>query len=98
FEVYLYHDQPIVDSMSERLRGLADRWKVVAGLPADALESLIRADGLDLLFDLAGHTGMNRLPLYARRLAPVQATYLGYPDTTGLPAMDYRLVDAVTDP
>jgi len=98
FEIFLYHDQPVVDSMSERLRGLATQWQVVAGFSADLLEEKLRADRLDVLFDLAGHTGMNRLPLFARRLAPVQATYLGYPDTTGLPAMDYRFVDAISDP
>jgi predicted O-linked N-acetylglucosamine transferase (SPINDLY family) len=98
FEVVLYHDHAVTDAMSDRLRSLADRWISVAGQTNAALERLIRADGPDLLVDLAGHTGFNRLPLFARRLAPVQATYLGYPDTTGLAAMDYRLVDAVTDP
>jgi predicted O-linked N-acetylglucosamine transferase (SPINDLY family) len=98
FDILLYHDQPVVDSMSERLRGLATQWKVVAGQGDDALERILRADRPDILFDLAGHTGSNRLPLFSRRLAPVQATYLGYPDTTGVPAMDYRFVDPVTDP
>jgi len=98
FDVFLYHDQPVVDSMSERLRKLVPHWKVVAGTCDAALEAVLRGDELDILFDLAGHTGMNRLPLFSRGLAPIQATYLGYPDTTGLPAMDYRLVDAITDP
>jgi predicted O-linked N-acetylglucosamine transferase (SPINDLY family) len=98
FEVVLYHDHAVTDSMSDRLRRLADRWTSVAGQTNAALETLIRADRPDVLIDLAGHTGFNRLPLFARRLAPVQATYLGYPDTTGLAAMDYRLVDGVTDP
>jgi predicted O-linked N-acetylglucosamine transferase (SPINDLY family) len=84
--------------MSERLKALADRWKVVAGLGDDIVESLIRVDAPDVLFDLAGHTGPNRLPLFARRIAPAQVTYLGYPDTTGLREMDFRLVDAITDP
>jgi predicted O-linked N-acetylglucosamine transferase (SPINDLY family) len=70
----------------------------VAGLPAAALEPVLLGDQLDILIDLAGHTERNRLPLLGRRLAPVQATYLGYPNTTGLRTMDYRLVDAVTDP
>jgi protein O-GlcNAc transferase len=98
FEVYLYHDNSTVDAASERLHRLVPNWRVVAGLDDDVLEGILRGDALDILFDLAGHTGMNRLPLFARRLAPLQATYLGYPDTTGLPAMDYRLVDEITDP
>jgi predicted O-linked N-acetylglucosamine transferase (SPINDLY family) len=98
FEVVLYHDHPRVDAMTERFRARAALWRHTAGLPADVVEATIRADAPDLLVDLAGHTGLNRLPLFARRLAPVQVTYLGYPDTTGIPAMDYRLVDAVSDP
>ena len=98
FEILLFHDRPTVDAMSERLQSLADTWQVVSGLPDSALETLLRGHSLDILVDLAGHTGYNRLPLFARRLAPVQVTYLGYPDTTGLAAMDYRLVDAISDP
>jgi len=98
FEIWLYHDQAKHDEVSDRLQALAHGWKTTSGMPNDALESVLRADRLDLLIDLAGHTGMNRLPLYTRRLAPVQATYLGYPGTTGLRSMDYRLVDSVTDP
>ncbi len=98
FEIFLYHDHAVVDAMSERLRARADQWRNFSGLPAAAAEAAIRADAPDILVDLAGHTGFNRLPLFARRLAPVQVTYLGYPDTTGLRAMDYRLVDAITDP
>jgi len=98
FELYLYHDHFVVDATSERLRGLAAVWRNLAGRPAPEAEALIRADSPDILVDLAGHTGLNRLPLFARRLAPVQVTYLGYPDTTGVAAMDYRFVDGVTDP
>ena len=98
FEILLYHDHPRVDAMSERLRRYASQWRHLAGQSHDAVEALIRADAPDVLVDLAGHTGLNRLPLFARRLAPVQVSYLGYPNTTGLRAMDYRLVDAVTDP
>jgi protein O-GlcNAc transferase len=98
FEVYLYHDHPQVDGMSTKLRAHAARWRNFAGQAGDAVEAAIRADAPDILVDLAGHTGINRLPLFARRLAPVQITWLGYPDTTGLTAMDYRFVDAVTDP
>ncbi len=98
FEIFLYHDHPVDDAMSAQLRALAAQWRHVAGLPPAALEKLIRADAPDVLVDLAGHTGINRLPLFARRLAPVQINYLGYPDTTGVPAMDFRLTDAIADP
>jgi predicted O-linked N-acetylglucosamine transferase (SPINDLY family) len=98
FEVFLYHDHPKTDATSGRLRGLAPHWNQVAGLTDTALEAVLRADGLDILVDLAGHTELNRLALLGRRMAPVQATYLGYPDTTGLVAMDYRLTDAIADP
>jgi protein O-GlcNAc transferase len=98
FEIVLYHDHARVDGMSTRLRSRAALWRHVAGMPAEAVEALIRADGPDILVDLAGHTGLNRLPIFARRVAPVQVSYLGYPDTTGLREMDYRFVDPVTDP
>lgn len=98
FEVVLYHDHPIVDATSERLRALAGRWRHFAGWSNERVEAAIRGDAPDVLVDLAGHTGFNRLPLFARRLAPVQVTYLGYPDTTGLAEMDYRFTDAVADP
>ena len=98
FEIVLYHDHARVDGMSTRLRSRAALWRHIAGVPAQAVEALVRADAPDILVDLAGHTGLNRLPLFARRVAPVQVSYLGYPDTTGLKEMDYRFVDQVTDP
>lgn len=98
FEICLYHDHAQVDDMSERLREHAVLWRNFSGQPAAVVLEQIRRDAPDVLVDLAGHTGINRLPLFARRLAPVQITWLGYPDTTGLPAMDYRFVDEVTDP
>lgn len=99
FEIYLYHDHFREDAGSERLKPLAAVWRNFLGQPGPAVEKIIRADAPDILIDLAGHTGMtNRLPLFARRLAPVQVTYLGYPNTTGLPAMDYRFTDGIVDP
>jgi predicted O-linked N-acetylglucosamine transferase (SPINDLY family) len=98
FEVLLYHNDARVDATSERLRQMASAWTNLHGLADTAAENLIRRDAPDVLVDLAGHSSGNRLTLFARRLAPVQITYLGYPNTTGLTAMDYRFTDAVVDP
>lgn len=99
FEIYLYHDHFREDDVSQRLKSLAAVWRNFVGQPAATVEAAIRADQPDILIDLAGHTGMtSRLPLFARHLAPVQINYLGYPNTTGLEAMHYRLTDAVVDP
>lgn len=97
-EVVLYHDHFVEDAVSEQLKQHAALWRNFIGQSGDAIERTIRGDAIDVLIDLAGHTGLNRLPLYARRLAPVQATYLGYPNTTGLRTMDYRLSDPIADP
>jgi predicted O-linked N-acetylglucosamine transferase (SPINDLY family) len=99
FQLALYLDQNREDSMSARLRALSSQWRSFVGQPDSSVENAIRSDQPDILIDLAGHTGMaTRLPLYAGRLAPVQITYLGYPDTTGLPAMDFRFTDSIADP
>ncbi len=99
FELYLYHDHFREDDVSVRLRSMAAMWRNFVGQPHLAVEKAIRADAPDILIDLSGHTGMtNRLPLFARRLAPVQITYLGYPNTTGVPEMDYRFTDTLADP
>ena len=99
FELYLYHDHFRTDAVSARLRGLAAVWRNFLGQPGPIVEAAVRADAPDIVIDLAGHTGLtNRLPLFARRLAPVQVTYLGYPNTTGVANMDYRFTDALADP
>jgi protein O-GlcNAc transferase len=98
FELVLYHDHAIEDATSARLRARAQVWRNFCGLPDAVVGRQILADAPDVLVDLAGHTGQNRQGLLASRLAPVQITYLGYPDTTGLTTMDFRLTDALADP
>jgi predicted O-linked N-acetylglucosamine transferase (SPINDLY family) len=96
--VFLYHSHHTEDATSKALANHAVKWTNLNGLTDDLAAELIRKDAPDILIDLAGHSAMNRLPLFARYLAPVQLTYLGYPNTTGLPAITHRLVDSITDP
>jgi protein O-GlcNAc transferase len=98
FKYVFYSTSRHQDAVTLRLRTYADDWRDAAELNDDALIEVIRADGIHVLVDLAGHTEFNRLSVFARRAAPVQVSYLGYPDSTGLPTMDYRITDAVTDP
>ena len=98
FEIFCYANVRIPDRVTAQLRTHADHWHDIAPLDDNSAADLIRADRLDLLIDLAGHTAHHRLLVFARRPAPVQATWLGYPNTTGLDAIDYRLTDAISDP
>lgn len=98
FEVVLYHDHVVTDATSERLKSQASLWRNFASLPNATVEARLREDAPDALVDLAGHTGFNRLPVFARRIAPLQISYLGYPNTTGLSTMDVRFTDAWADP
>ncbi|WP_138223208.1 tetratricopeptide repeat protein [Nibricoccus aquaticus] len=98
FEVFCYANVLAPDAVTARLRATAEHWCDLAPLSDDQALELIRRDRLDVLVDLAGHTARNRLLVFARRAAPVQITWIGYPNTTGLSAMDFRLTDAVSDP
>ncbi|MBI5380900.1 MAG: tetratricopeptide repeat protein [Opitutae bacterium] len=97
-EVICYSDVRTPDATTQRLRATADQWRDIAGRDDAQVAAQIREDRIDILFDLAGHTARNRLLVFARRPAPVQITWIGYPNTTGLDTMDYRLTDAVSDP
>ena len=81
------------DNTSERLKAYFEAWHPVAALPDAALAALIEQDGIDILIDLSGHALFNRLPVFARKPAPVQLSWMGYLGTTGLDAMDYYLGD-----
>lgn len=98
FFVACYSNRTSRDATTDRLRSAADLWRDVAGLSDDALAGQIAADGIDILVDLSVHSNANRLPAFARKPAPVQISYLGYPGTTGMPAMDYRIGDVHLDP
>lgn len=99
-EVFAYYSHARHDEVTERLKALADHWVSCAGWANERLAARIREDEIDILVDLAGHTHKadNRLLTFAYKPAPVQVSYLGYPSTTGLTAMDYRLCTVDTDP
>ena len=91
--LHAYANHPTDDSVTQRLRGYVKHWHPVAGLSDAALAEKIRADGIDILIDLSGHTALHRLLGFACKPAPVQVSWIGYPGTTGLSSMDYYLSD-----
>ncbi|MBI5909901.1 MAG: tetratricopeptide repeat protein [Betaproteobacteria bacterium] len=97
-EVYCYYNYASEDTVTLRLKQRAGHWRSIVELDDEALCAQIRADRIDILVDLAGHTSNNRLLAFARKPAPVQVTWLGYPNTTGLLSMDYRITDRYADP
>ncbi|MGO9361328.1 MAG: tetratricopeptide repeat protein [Xanthobacteraceae bacterium] len=97
-EICCYSGCADEDEMTSLFRSRAAVWRSTIGVSDDDLAAVVRQDGINILVDLSGHTSGNRLPVFARRPAPVQVTWLGYPDTTGLMAIDYRLSDAIVDP
>jgi len=98
FEICIYDAAVIRDLRNRELRAHADLWREIDTFSTDESERLIRADGIDILVDLAGHTSGNRLMVFARKPAPVQVTWLAYPGSTGLPEIDYIISDPVTTP
>lgn len=98
FEIALYSDTTRTDGITSALRAAADHWVETAGLTDEVLAKRIADDGVDILINLGGHTSGNRLPTCALKPAPVQIEYLGYPETSGVPAMDYRISDGRADP
>lgn len=98
FEVFCYSDVIRADAVTARLQGLVRNWRDVCGKSDEAVALRVRSDRIDILFDLAGHTEHGRLGVFAARPARCQISYLGYPNTTGLAAMDYRIADGCTAP
>ncbi|MGI9342152.1 MAG: tetratricopeptide repeat protein [Gammaproteobacteria bacterium] len=97
-EVYCYADVEKPDDLTGQFQAQADHWLAIDDLPDEEVAARIRQDGIDILVDLAGHTSNNRLMVFARKPAPIQVNWLGYPNTTGMRAIDYRLTDAIADP
>lgn len=98
FEICIYHSGTLHDEYTRQARACADRWTEAAAMDDAALQQAIVADGVDVLVDLAGHTSTHRLGVFAKRAAPVQATFLGYPHSTGLSTIDWMIGDATTSP
>jgi protein O-GlcNAc transferase len=98
FEVFCYSNTSQVDEVTARLRSSVSQWRDIAALSDEAAARLIEQDGIDILVDLSGHTAGNRLLVFARKPAPMQVSYIGYPNTTGLAAMDFRISDDCMDP
>jgi predicted O-linked N-acetylglucosamine transferase (SPINDLY family) len=99
FEVFVYSNNETTDSVQTRFKSYPVTWNDISKMADVAVVELAHKQQIDIMVDLSGHTGLNRLNLFCYRLAPVQLTYLAYPNTTGLQNMDYKFVDdyLVTD-
>jgi predicted O-linked N-acetylglucosamine transferase (SPINDLY family) len=97
-EIYCYSNSNANDSMTEKIRGSVKRFVDITRQSDEQVADMIFGDKIDLLIDLAGHTNNNRLGVFGLKPAPVQVTYLGFPNTTGLKTIDYRITDKFADP
>ncbi len=98
FEVFVYSDVESPDELTEQIRADVEHWVPICGYSDEALAQRVRSDGIEALIELSGHTAGNRLPLLAQRVAPLQLSYLGYPFSSGLAAIDAMFGDAITTP
>lgn len=96
--LHVYHNHTTEDAVTERLRGCVKSWTIVAGMTDERLIERIRSDRIDIVLDLSNHTGRNRLTALAQKPAPLQFTWIGYPGTTGLEAIDYYVADRFSVP
>jgi predicted O-linked N-acetylglucosamine transferase (SPINDLY family) len=93
FAILCYSGATRPDAVTAEFEKLADGWRTTAGIPDDALAEMIRGDEVDILVDLTQHLAGNRLPVFARQPAPVQVSFAGYPESTGLDTIEYRISD-----
>ena len=98
FEIYAYYNNTIIDATRDRIKALADHWRDVDALSEVEFADLVYQDQIDILIDMTGHMADNRLAVFYQKPAPIQVTWLGYPNTTGLSQIDYRISDEIADP
>jgi len=98
FEIVCYSATARRDNLTDRFRQYADRWRETLGVTDEALAGMIRQDAVDILVDLSQHMAGNRLPVFAHRPAPVQVSFAGYPESTGVEAIEYRISDRYLEP
>jgi len=98
FEIFCYCNNELFDSTTDYLESLSEHWRVISNETDNTVAKLIYDDKINILVDLSGHTAGNRLKVFVRKPAPVQVTWLGYPASTGLHAIDYRLTEEFSDP
>jgi len=97
-ETFCYYCDTKVDETTKRLQHLSNHWRDVTVMDDAAMAKVIAQDQIDILVDLAGHSAKSRVAVFARKPAPIQVAWLGYPNTTGLKAVDYRFTDIIADP
>jgi len=97
-DIFCYANMESYDDKTKELAQLADHWRDIKKLDDSEVARLVASDEIDILVDLAGHSADNRLGVFSLKPAPVQVTYIGYPATTGMLAMDYRFTDDLADP
>ena len=98
FEVFCFYNGDKVDTTTKEFQSLSDHFQGIRSLNDKDLRDLVIESEIDILIDLSGHTANNRLAVFANRAAPIQITWLGYPHSTGIPEMDIRIVDNISDP
>jgi predicted O-linked N-acetylglucosamine transferase (SPINDLY family) len=98
FDVYCYSNAEIEDEVTQHIQSMSPNWRKTNTLNDQQLAEQIKKDEIDIVIELSGHSSFNRLSMLSQRVAPIQITYLGYPNTTGLSTMDYRITDIWADP
>lgn len=98
YKIVCYSNSHIDDDTTKELKASVNEWHTIINMPDEVVVAMIREHAIDILVDLSGHTYGNILHLFAQKLAPIQITWIGYPGTTGLSAMDYRITSADLDP